>query len=117
MGRWVYRNNTSAPRIAVRLRGVPPNTRGIGARIRVTGGPVPQSQEMMCGGRYLSCDDTLRVFAAGSLTNRLRIEVAWRSGKRSVVPDAKPNCLYEIAEAGATEAPAPRPDGARGADV
>ena len=34
--------------------------------------------------------------------------MAWRSGKRSVVPDAKPNCLYEIAEAGATEAPAPR---------
>ena len=105
----VYRNNTSAPRVAVRLRGVPPNTRGIGARIRVTGGPVPQSQEMMCGGRYLSCDDTLRVFAAGSLTNRLRIEVAWRSGKRSVVPDAKPNCLYEIAEAGATEGAAPPP--------
>jgi hypothetical protein len=105
----LYRNNTSAPRIAVRLRGVPPNTRGIGARIRVTGGPVPQSQEMMCGGRYLSCDDTLRVFAASSLTNRLRIEVAWRSSKRSVVPDAKPNCLYEIAEAGATEAPAPSP--------
>ena len=85
----VYRNNTSAPRVAVRLRGAPPNTRGIGARIRVTGGPVPQSQEMMCGGRYLSCDDTLRVFAAGSLTNRLRLEVTWRSGKRSVVPDAQ----------------------------
>ena len=105
----LYRNNASAPRIAVRLRGEPPNTRGIGARIRVTGGPVPQSQEMMCGGRYLSCDDTLRVFAAGSLTNRLRLEVAWRSGKRSVVPDAKPNCLYEIAEAGANAAPAPPP--------
>ena len=105
----LYRNNTSAPRVAVRLRGAPPNTRGIGARIRVTGGPVPQSQEMMCGGRYLSCDDTLRVFAAGSLTNRLRLEVTWRSGKRSVVPDAKPNCLYEIAEARAIEAPAPPP--------
>ena len=103
----VYRNNASAPRIAVRLRGAPPNTRGIGARIRVTGGPVPQSQEMMCGGRYLSCDDTLRVFAAGSLTNHLRLEVTWRSGKRSVVPDAKPNCLYEIAEAGAREVPGP----------
>jgi hypothetical protein len=105
----LYRNNCSAPRVAVRLKGVPPNTRGIGARIRVTGGPVPQSQEMMCGGRYLSCDDTLRVFAAGSLTNRLRIEVSWRSGKRSVVPDAKPNCLYEIAETGASAAPAPPP--------
>jgi hypothetical protein len=100
----LYRNNTSAPRLAVRLRGSPPNTRGIGARIQVTGGPVDQSQEMLCGGRYLSCDDTLRVFAAGSLTNRLRIAVTWRSGKRSVVPAALPNCLYEIAETGATEA-------------
>ena len=104
----LYRNNTSAPRIAVRLRGLPPNTRGIGARIRVTGGPVAQSKEMACGGRYLSCDDTMRVFAAGSLTNRLRIEVAWRSGKRSLVAEARPNCLYEIAEAGA-DAPAATP--------
>jgi len=105
----LYRNNTSAPRIAVRLRGLPPNTRGIGARIRVLGGPVAQTQQMVCGGRYLSCDDTMRVFAAGSPTNRLRIEVAWRSGKRSLVPEARPNCLYEIAEAGAVEPPASQP--------
>lgn len=97
----LYRNNTSAPRLAVRLKGAAPNTHGIGARITVTGGPVPQSQEMMCGGRYLSCDETLRVFAAGSRTNRLRIEVAWRSGRRSVVTNALPNYLYEIDEAGA----------------
>ncbi|HEY5910623.1 MAG TPA: CRTAC1 family protein, partial [Verrucomicrobiae bacterium] len=106
----VYRNDSPAPRVAVRLLGLPPNTRGIGARLRVTGGPVEQSQEMMCGGRYLSCDDAMRVFAAGSLTNRLRIEVTWRSGKRSVVPDAHPNYLYEIAEAAAAPAPVPPPN-------
>lgn len=103
----LYRNDVSAPRVAVRLRGLPPNTHGIGARIRVTGGPVPQSQEMMCGGRYLSCDDTMRLFAAGTATNRLRIEVTWRSRKRSIVSDALPNCLYEITEAGAEASPAP----------
>ncbi|HEY5913037.1 MAG TPA: CRTAC1 family protein, partial [Verrucomicrobiae bacterium] len=106
----LYRNNASAPRIAVQLRGTPPNTRGIGARIRVAGGPVTQTQEMMCGGRYLSCDDAMRVFAAGNLTNHLRIEVTWRSGKRSVVPDAHPNYLYEIAEAAAAPAPVPPPN-------
>ena len=94
----VYRNESNAPRVAVRLKGQPPNTAGIGARITVTGGPVPQSQEMMCGGRYLSCDQAMRVFAAGSVTNRLRIEVAWRSGRHSAVTDARPNCLYEIEE-------------------
>jgi hypothetical protein len=34
------RNNASAPRVAVRLQGLPPNTKGIGARISVPGGPV-----------------------------------------------------------------------------
>jgi hypothetical protein len=97
----IFRNDGSAPRLAVRLKGLPPNTHGIGARITVTGGPVPQSQEMMCGGRYLSCDDSLRVFAAGSLTNRLRIDVTWRTGRQSVVTNAQPNYLYEIDEAGA----------------
>ncbi|HEY5914538.1 MAG TPA: VCBS repeat-containing protein, partial [Verrucomicrobiae bacterium] len=39
-----------------------------------------------------------------------RIEVTWRSGKRSVVPDAHPNYLYEIAEAAAAPAPVPPPN-------
>jgi hypothetical protein len=64
---------------------------------------VPQSQEVICGGRYLSGDEPMRVFAAGTLTNQLTIEVTWRSGRRSVVPQAKPNWIYEIDEAGAAE--------------
>jgi hypothetical protein len=98
----VYRNNGSAPRVAVRLKGLSPNTRGIGAKIWVYGGAVPmQSQEMICGGRYLSSDDPMRVFAAGSLTNDMRIEVRWRSGKRSVVSGVRANRIYELDEAGA----------------
>jgi hypothetical protein len=97
----VYRNNSSAPRVAVRLKGAGANTRGIGSKIWLFGGAVPvQSQEMICGGRYLSCDDAMRVFAAGSLTNRMRIEVRWRSGKRSVVEGVRPNREYEIDEPG-----------------
>jgi len=100
----VYRNVSSAPRVAVRLKGLPPNTRGIGAKIWMYGGAVQmQSQEMICGGRYLSSDDALRVFAAGSLTNDMRIEVKWRNGKRSVVNAVKANRIYEIDEAGAEE--------------
>jgi hypothetical protein len=97
----IYRNESTAPRVAVRLKGLPPNTRGIGAKIRVTGGPVSQSQEIIAGGRYLSSDDPMRVFAAGQPTNRLRIEVLWRSGKTSVVEHALANCLFEVDEAGA----------------
>lgn len=106
----VYRNDSPAPRLAVRLKGRAPNTRGIGARIRVFGGPVlEQSQEMQCGGRYLSCDDTLRVFAAGSATNTLRVEVTWRTGKRSVVDGLRANQLVEIDEASSTPTPPAKP--------
>ena len=94
----VYRNNASAPRVAVRLKGSQPNTRGIGAKIRVNGGPVPQSQEMICGGHYLSGDDAVRVFAAGSLSNHLAISVTWRKGGQTVLTNVRPNCIYEIAE-------------------
>lgn len=99
----IYRNETPSPRLAVRLKGAGGNTRGIGAKITVIGGPVTQSQEMIAGGRYLSSDDPMRVFAAGD-SRRLEIEVLWRSGKRSRIRDARPNCVYEIDEAFA-EAP------------
>ena len=97
----VYCNRVDAPRIAVRLRGQAPNTRGIGARIQLLGTTPAQAQEMICGGRYLSADDALRVFATCSATNRLRLEILWRSGRRSVVDGVRPNHLYEIDETGA----------------
>ena len=95
----LLRNETAAPRVAVRLRGLPPNTRGIGARISVRGGPVDQSQQIVVGGRFSSSDDPMRVFAAGSTDARLTIEVAWRSGRRTLIENARPNRLYEIEEA------------------
>ena len=106
----IYRNESIAPRVTVRLRGAGQNTQGIGAKIKLLGGMVPmQSQEIHCGGRYLSSDDTMRVFAAGSLTNEMTIEVAWRSGRRSVVRGVRANRLYEIDEAAAIPAVASTP--------
>ena len=95
----IYRNESSAPRLSIQLKGLPPNTHGIGARIQVMGGAVSrQSQEIIAGGRYLSSDEALRTFAAGSTTNEMLVEVTWRSGRQSVVPNATPNRLYEIEE-------------------
>jgi hypothetical protein len=115
----VYRNLSSAPRIAVRLKGRSPNTRGVGARILLHGGLVEtQGQEMQAGGRYLSADDPMRVFATSpgpakgtttgtaSAPRPLRLEVHWRNGQRSVIQDVQPNRIYEVDEAQAT-APAP----------
>lgn len=98
----LYRNDCPAPRLAVRLQGLPPNTAGIGARIEVAGGPVTQSQQIIAGGRYLSGDQPLRPFAAGSATNRLRVEVVWRRGHRSVVTNVPANAIVEIFESAST---------------
>ena len=106
-GPLLYRNDSAAPRVAVRLRGRPGNTAGIGARIIVRGGAIPlQTQEMISGGRYLSSDDSMRVFAAGNPTNRMTIEVHWRSGHKSQVPSVQANRLYLVHE---PAAPAPAP--------
>ncbi len=94
----VFRNNASAPRIAVRLRGQAPNTAGAGSKIRVRGGPVPvQQKEVVLGGTYLSGSDPLYTFATGTAQD-LTIEVDWRRGGHSVVRGVKPNREYEIIE-------------------
>ncbi len=99
----VLRNETTAPRIAIRLEGRPPNTQGIGATIRVLGGPVPeQRKEVSLGGSYLSSSDPLSVFAA-SEGEEHTILVRWRSGAVSRVAGVMPNRLYVIEQSGAVE--------------
>lgn len=102
----IYRNESGAPRVAVRLRGARENTRGVGGRIRLSGGPVAQTQEIVAGGRFCSSDDPVRVFAAGSATN-LTLEVFWRSGRYSLIHGVRPNRLYEVLEENAVAPPAP----------
>ncbi|HXJ56708.1 MAG TPA: VCBS repeat-containing protein [Verrucomicrobiae bacterium] len=95
---WLYRNNATATRLGVRLQGRPPNTRGIGSRIQVTGGPIAQSQCLIAGGRYLSSDDAQRVFAGGPSGTNLTISIRWPSGQASEIRGVSANRLYEVSE-------------------
>ncbi len=100
----IYRNESSAPRVAVRLIGKGLNTQGIGAKIRLIGGPggpAPIEQEIHCGGGYASGSETLAVFGTGKKTEGLKLEIIWRNRSqlnRRVIPNIKPNNLYEIYE-------------------
>ena len=95
----LYRNEATAGRIGVRLRGRAPNTAGIGARLRLLGPTITQGQEMVAGGRYLSGDQTLRTFATDlARTNALGLEVRWRNGTVSWITNVEPNRVYEINE-------------------
>ena len=81
----IYRNEASAPRIGVRLKGKSPNTQGIGAKdqgYRRTGDANAGSDEWWTV--YVG-DEPMRVFAAGSSTN-LGIEIVWRTGKKKRDP-------------------------------
>ena len=96
----LYRNDAPAGRIEVRLKGLAPNTQGIGARIRLVGDAVTQSQEMICGGRYMSGDQAARVFAADPNAGKpMRLEVKWRNGDQSIITNVQPNRIYEVDQA------------------
>jgi len=102
----LYRNEAAAPRLAIRLRGLPPNTEAIGAKVILRGGAVPeQTREVISGGRYLSSGDPLLVFAAGSADREMELEIRWRGGRRQIFGKARANRVYEIMES-ATAAPA-----------
>ncbi len=107
----IYRNDSPAPRIAVKLRSKTRNTHGIGARIRVTGGKVEQTQEIISGGIYSSGAEPMRTFAAFDPDASMKIEVRWRNGRRSVVENAKANHIYIVSDSDASpdprQAPAP----------
>ena len=96
----VLRNDASAPRVAVRLAGKAPNTKAVGARIRLLGGATPlQQREVSAGGLYMSHSDYLASFGMGKSTSA-SLEVRWRNGATTVIKDVRPNREYEITESG-----------------
>lgn len=106
----LYRNDSPAPRVAVRLRGRTPNSQGIGAGITLRDGTQTRFREVLGGARYLSGDDSLQTFATGATRLPLSIEVNWSRGARSLIEGVLPNHLYEITEPPAASIPASNPD-------
>lgn len=104
----VFRNESSAPRVAVRLKGSMPNEQGIGAVVTVRAHSLPmQSREVTSGGYYLSGGDTQLAFATGADTV-VDIDVKWRDGSESRLTAARPNRLYEISQSKASPVAAAR---------
>ncbi len=109
----LLRNESTQPRLAIRLEGRDGNTRGIGARIRVVApGLPPQTQEVIAGGRYLSGDDSPRTFAVARSDDRVTVEVDWRAGNRTLVADIPANhrlLIREPERRPPSSSPAPSP--------
>jgi hypothetical protein len=105
----IYRNEGGGARVAVRLRGLPPNTEGVGARVRLVdagtsnGKGVNQFREIIAGGRYLSGSEPLAVFGIPSVPPELHLEVEWRRGGLSRITKVEPGRLYVVDETGAVQ--------------
>lgn len=105
----VYRNESIQSRIAIHLRGNPPNTGAIGAHIQVeASGLLLQTDQIVAAGRYLSGDAFTRTFAAPQ-TGNLSITIRWPKGGMTQITNAAPNHLIEVSESSArTPMPAAR---------
>lgn len=98
----VYRNEATAPRVAVRLAGRAPNTGGVGAQVRVRpleGAVPPQQTSVIAGGEYLSDSGETLSFAVGE-ADSVRIEVRWPTDEETVV-EGRPGRVYEVRQPGA----------------
>lgn len=102
----IYQNLTEKPRIAISLKGNPPNTGAIGAKIELTGGPAAQSKELFAGGNYLSGSQPVAVFAA-SEKNTHQIKVTWPDQRITVLDDIPANRIYTIDQQTSEVAEAP----------
>lgn len=110
----VYRNVGRAPRVAVRLVGLGPNTGGVGARVRLSGGELPaQTKEIVAGGLYLSGSEAMASFAADE--GEMTLDVTWRDGTTSRVEDVRANRIYEIRQP--ADGGAPAASGATGSEA
>ena len=103
----LYRNTATQPRIAVRLQGTTPNTQAIGAKLRLTGGPVPQTRQLEAGGDYLSSSDPYVVFAADADNPNHQLSVTWPNGSKTSIDSVQANRIYEIQQPDSVDAVPP----------
>ena len=92
----LLRNEASDPRVLVRLRGAGRNGEAIGSRVTMKSRGLLQTQEWMKGGRYLSCDEAVRMFA--SPNESATLEVSWPSGLKTRMDEVVPGRVYEVRE-------------------
>lgn len=100
----LYRNESNAPRIAVRLKGAKPNTQAIGAVVTLEGANVIQTRQVTSGGDYLSGPDLTEVFAADVANENHRIEITWPNGQKTDIDGVRANRIYEIEQPDTFEA-------------
>ncbi|MCD8535785.1 MAG: FG-GAP-like repeat-containing protein [Verrucomicrobia bacterium] len=81
----ILRNNSTGPRVQVRLVHQSPNTCGIGATVHMRNGEFRATRQISAGGRYLSSDQPVAVFPVPHPDQSVTIDVHWPDGISQVI--------------------------------
>ena len=84
--------------IVVRLIGTSSNRDPIGATVRIRMGSIEITQQWTSGGSYASSSDRLVHFGLGEVSVIEELEVAWPSGKKTILKDVEPTGALVIVE-------------------
>lgn len=84
----LYKNLTESHfGVSIQLTGLPPNTRGVGAKVTVTIDQSSQFREISLGSNYVSNNPAEAHFGIGSARMIDHIEVAWPDGAITLMQD------------------------------
>jgi hypothetical protein len=84
--------------LRIRLRGKAPNTRALGATVRLTAGGVTRTRLARTGSSYLSQSEPALTFGLGASATFDRLSVQWPSGGEMVVPGGAADRTIEVLE-------------------
>jgi len=102
-----YRNDGGNAQhwLDVRLRGLPPNTEGIGARVFATTAGHVQFRELRAGSNFESQDPAIAHFGLGAATSVDTLRVVWPDGAERVLTNVSANQLLSVTDLRSTPTP------------
>ena len=82
----LYRNDLNFNNsISIRLKGHPPNTEAVGARVYATSGASTQMREIMIGNNFTSQNPTTQVVGLGAAAQVDTLRVQWPDGRETTM--------------------------------
>ena len=93
----LWRNDTEGNNyLAVKLKGEPPNTEAVGARITLRIGDRDLVREVMLGSNFASNNPTDQLFGLGQAERVETLTVSWPDGSETVLRDLETNQRLDI---------------------
>ncbi len=87
----IYRNNSAANYISIKLKGPVKNPMAIGAKVYIKNDQKEQVKELYLARGYESSVTSILSFGLGNSATESQVQVVWPDGKTSLLNDVKPN--------------------------